>query len=242
MHNSSGETKQLIGDIIEKTGSVSGVDIVVAPVFTSLAAAKSAIGSSSIGLAAQNVHWEEKGAFTGELSAAMLLEAGCGWVIIGHSERRLYFGDTDDSVNKRLKAALNAGLKPIVCVGETLDQREGGSTDEVVSAQLAGSFSGIDESSFADTVIAYEPVWAIGTGKTASTEQAQEIHSLIRNWLTKNYGAEKSEATRILYGGSVKPGNAAELLAMDDIDGALVGGASLKADDFGAIIRASAKI
>ena len=242
MHNSSAQTKELIGEIIEKTGGVTGVDIVVAPPFTSLVAAKSAIGETAIGLAAQNVHWEDKGAFTGELSAAMLLDAGCGWVIIGHSERRQFFGETDDTVNKRLKAALKAGLKPIVCVGETLDQREAGSTDEVVSAQLAGGFSGIDESSFADTVIAYEPIWAIGTGKTATSDQAQEIHGVVRGWLAENYGAEKAQETRILYGGSVKPGNAAELLAMEDIDGALVGGASLKADDFGAIIRASVKI
>jgi len=242
MHNASAETKNLVTEIIEKTGGVKGVDIVVAPPFTSLAAAREAIGSSGIGLAAQNVHWEEKGAFTGELSAAMLLDAGCGWVIIGHSERRQYFGETDETVNNRLKAALSAGLKPIVCVGETLDQREAGNTDEVVSAQLTGGFSGIDESSFPATVIAYEPVWAIGTGKTATSEQAQEIHRLIRGWLRENYGAEKADATRILYGGSVKPGNAAELLAMEDIDGALVGGASLKADDFGGIIRASVKI
>ena len=242
MHNSSAETKELIGEIIEKTGDVKGVDIVVAPPFTSLAAAKSAIGSSSVGLAAQNVHWEDKGAFTGELSCAMLLDAGCGWVIIGHSERRQFFGETNDSVNKRFKAALTAKLKPIVCVGETLDQREAGSTEEVISAQLAGGFSGIDESSLPNTVIAYEPVWAIGTGKTATSEQAQEIHEHIRGWLSDNYGAESAQETRILYGGSVKPGNAAELLSMPDIDGGLVGGASLKADDFGAIIRASVKI
>jgi len=242
MHKTSAETNILVSEIIEKTGGVSGVDIVVAPPFTSLAAAKSAIGSSGIGLSAQNVHWEDEGAFTGELSAAMLLDAGCGWVIIGHSERRQFFGETDNTVNKRLKAALSAGLKPIVCVGETLDQREAGSTEEVVSSQLAGGLSGIDESFLPDTVIAYEPVWAIGTGKTATSDQAQEIHALIRGWLGGNYGAEKADETRILYGGSVKPGNAAELLAMPDIDGALVGGASLKADDFGAIIRASVKI
>jgi len=242
MHNTCAETEQLVGEIMEKTGGVTGVDIVVAPPFTSLAAAKSIIGTSGIGLSAQNVHWEEKGAFTGELSAAMLLDAGCGWVIIGHSERRQYFCETDDTVNRRLKAALKAGLKPIVCVGETLDQREAGNTEAVVTTQLAGGFSGMDESSFPDTVIAYEPVWAIGTGKTATSEQAQEIHALIRGWLGDNYGAEKAEETRILYGGSVKPSNAAELLAMRDIDGALVGGASLKADDFGAIIRASVKI
>ena len=242
MHKTSAQTEELVREIIEKTGDINGVDIVVAPPFTSLAAAKSAIGSSGIGLSAQNVHWEETGAFTGELSAAMLLDVGCGWVIIGHSERRQYFGETDETVNKRLKAALSASLKPIVCVGETLDQREAGTTDKVVSSQLAGGFSGIDESSFPDTVIAYEPVWAIGTGKTATVDQAQEIHGIIRGWLSDNYGAEKAQATRILYGGSVKPGNAAELLAMEDIDGALVGGASLKADDFGAIIRASIKI
>ena len=240
MHKTSVESEKLVHEIIEKTEGISGVDIVVAPPFTSLAAARKAIGSSGIGLAAQNVHWEAKGAFTGELCAAMLLDAGCGWVIIGHSERRQQFGETDETVNKRLKAALAAGLKPIVCVGETLDQREAGKTDEVITAQLEGGFSAVEGESFPVTVIAYEPIWAIGTGKTATVEQAQEIHALIRNWLTGRYGAEKAATTRILYGGSVKPGNAGELMASPDIDGALVGGASLKADDFSAIIRASA--
>jgi triosephosphate isomerase len=239
MHKTSAETEELVREIIDKTAGLNDVEIVVAPPFTSLAAARKAIGSSGIGLCGQNLHWEENGAFTGEISAAMLLDAGCRWVIIGHSERRLYFGETDETVNKRLKAALSAGLKPIVCVGETLEQREAGRTEKVVSGQLEGGFSGVDGSSFPDTVIAYEPVWAIGTGKTATVEQAQEIHALIRGRLSTKYGGEKADGTRILYGGSVKPGNAGELLASPDIDGALVGGASLKADDFSAIIRAS---
>jgi len=167
------------------------------------------------------------------------LDAGCGWVIIGHSERRQYFAETDETVNKRLKAALASGLKPIVCVGETLAQREAGETEDVIKKQLDGGFDGVDASAFPDTVIAYEPVWAIGTGKTATTLQAQEVHAFIRSWLKDAYGDEKASATRILYGGSVKPGNAGELIGQTDVDGALVGGASLIADDFNAIIRAS---
>ena len=235
MHKTSAETRILIGEIIEKTGGVSGVDIVVAPPFTSLAAAKSAIGSSGIGLSAQNVHWEDKGAFTGELSAAMLLEAGCGWVIIGHSERRQYFNETDDTVNKRLKAALRAGLRPIVCVGETLGQREAGSTEEVISSQLAGGFSGVDEAFFSGTVIAYEPVWAIGTGKTATPQIAGDAHKFVRGLIAEIAGDEIAETQIILYGGSVKPDNVDDLMAEADIDGALVGGASLKADSFNRI-------
>jgi len=233
------EAGDLIEGIIEKTDGVENVDIVVAPPFTALEAVKETIGSAPIGLSAQNVHSEGNGAFTGEISCGMLNDIGCEWVIIGHSERRQYFGETDETVNKKTKASLSAGLKTIVCVGESLEEREAEKTMVVIEKQLTGSLAGIDEKDFENIVVAYEPVWAIGTGKTASKEQAQEVHAFIRNWLKDNVSADAAESTRILYGGSVKPDNAGELLGEPDIDGALVGGASLKADDFSAIIRAS---
>jgi len=241
MHKNSTETAKLIGEIKKLTANVSGVDITVAPPFTSLAAAKEALGSSSIGLCAQNVHWEEKGAFTGEVSPKMLLDAGCGWAIIGHSERRQYFCETDETVSKRFRAALSAGLGAIVCVGETLEEREADKTSGVVERQLDGAFQNMENSNLEKVIVAYEPVWAIGTGRTATGEQAQEVHGLIRKNLALRLGANFGDSTRILYGGSVKPGNAAELLGLPDVDGALVGGASLIAEDFSAIIRASVK-
>jgi len=239
MHMTTVETGDLIEEIIENIKDVDGVDVVVAPPFTALEAARETIGSANIGLSAQNIFWEEKGAFTGEISAPMLLDTGCEWVIIGHSERRQYFGETDETVNKKIKTAISAGLKPIVCVGETLEERESDKTDSVIETQLAGGLSGIPEESLGDMVIAYEPVWAIGTGKTASPAQAEEVHSFIRKWISDHYSAATADKMRILYGGSVKPDNAAELMSQPDIDGALVGGASLKAGDFSAIIRAS---
>lgn len=241
MHKNSAETAKLIGEIKKLTAGIAGVDIAVAPPFTSLASAKKELGSSSIALCAQNVHWEEKGAFTGELSPQMLLDAGCGWAIIGHSERRQYFGETDETVNKRLRSALSAGLGAIVCVGETLQEREADETSNVVERQLDGAFQNMENSNLGKIIVAYEPVWAIGTGRTATGQQAQEVHALIRKNLALRLGANFGSATRILYGGSVKPANAAELLALPDVDGALVGGASLIAEDFSAIIRASVK-
>ncbi len=240
MHKTSAETAELITRIKENTRGITQVEIVIAPPFTALASAKKAIGSSRIGLAAQNIFWEEQGAFTGEIAPGMLTEIGCEWVIIGHSERRQYFGETDETVNKRLKTALKTGLKTIVCVGETLDVRESGNTDSLLETQLSGAFNGIGAEQFDDTiVIAYEPVWAIGTGKTATPQEAQATHSFIRSWLAETFGGKVGLNTRILYGGSVKPGNAEELIGQPDVDGALVGGASLKADDFSDIIRAS---
>ncbi len=239
MNINSSETAELIGQIIEKSGDISAVDVVVAPPFTSLVSAKAAIGSSGIGLSSQNIHWEEKGAFTGEISAGMLKDIGCGWTIIGHSERRQYFGETDETVNKRTKMALISSIKPIVCIGETLEERDTGKTNSLLKSQLGGAFDNISEADFADTVIAYEPVWAIGTGRTATPEQTQEAHAFIRNWLKTIYSEPLAEACRILYGGSMKPANAKELLALPDVDGGLIGGASLKADDFSAIICAS---
>jgi len=213
-----------------------GVDVVVCPPFTSLAAVAQAVAGTPVRVGAQNVHWAASGAFTGEVSAAMLAEVPVSHVIIGHSERRQYFGETDETVNKRLLAALGAGLTPIVCVGELLAQRQGGQTEAVVSAQVAKGLAGLSAQQLGATVIAYEPVWAIGTGLTATPAQAQEVHALIRGLLRRSHGAV-AEAVRILYGGSMKAANARELLQQPDIDGGLIGGASLVADGFMGIIR-----
>jgi triosephosphate isomerase len=213
------------------------VEIVVAPPFTALAAVAHEVQGSRVEVAGQNFHPKPEGAFTGEVSATMLLESGCRWVIIGHSERRQFFGETDASVHEKVVAAIAAGLRPIVCVGETLAEREAGKTLEVVSRQV-DAFSGALAQKSGFGVIAYEPVWAIGTGKVAGPEQAQEAHRAIRDRLAgKSHGV--AEATAILYGGSVKPDNAEKLLACPDVDGALVGGASLDVDSFVAIVRAA---
>ena len=199
------------------------------------------VGTTDIGLGAQNMHWEEKGAFTGEVAPNMVKEY-CRYVIIGHSERRTYFGETDETVNKKIAAALRAGLIPIVCVGETLDQYESGLTSEVVRRQIKGGFAGIDSANAAKIVVAYEPVWAIGTGKASSGENANTVHqNVLRPALSELFGAQGADAIRILYGGSVTAANAAEFFAYPDIDGALVGGASLKPDEFVAITKAAVK-
>jgi triosephosphate isomerase len=211
---------------------VHDVEVVVAPPFTSLHAAAETVRNSNIGIAAQDVYWEREGAFTGEVSATMLREAGAHYVLIGHSERRTLFGETDLTVNRKLAAALGAGLTPIVCVGETLDQREASQTLEVLDQQLRQGFDDVTAAAVADLVIAYEPVWAIGTGRNATPEQAQEAHAHIRTRLRQWFGAEAAERCHILYGGSVKPDNVKGLMALPDVDGALVGGASLKADSF----------
>lgn len=213
-------------------------EVLICPPFTSIAAVVAAVAGSPILVGGQNMHWEEQGAFTGEVSGRMLLTAGCSHVILGHSERRQYFFETDLTVNARLKKALEVGLMPVVCVGETLDQRKAGLTEQVVTEQVLGAFAGIEPDGFAKVIVAYEPVWAIGTGQTATPEQAQEVHELIRGKLAEKY-SELAQQTRILYGGSVKPENAAELFAQNDIDGGLVGGASLKAESFTKIIAAA---
>ena len=230
--------RSMITELAPLVADVDSTDIVLCPTFTTLAAAIEAAAGSNIAIGAQNLHWAADGAFTGEISASMLQEVGVTYVIIGHSERRQYFAETDATVNQRLNAALAAELAPIVCIGETLEQREAGNTHSIVGGQLDGSLAGIDAESMAKITLAYEPVWAIGTGVTASPEQAQDVHAFIRGWLRENYG-ELAEQIRIQYGGSVKPGNAAELMGQEDIDGALVGGASLKAADFSGIIRNS---
>lgn len=206
--------------------------LIVCPPFTSLETANELLKGSGIGLGAQNMYFEESGAYTGEISASMLKSVGCEYVILGHSERRTIFGESDEVINKKVKKALAAGLKPIFCIGETLEERESGVTFDVVKRQVVNGLAGITETEMDTVIIAYEPVWAIGTGKVATPEQAQEVHAFIRAELVKLFGANVAEKTIIQYGGSVKPENAGELLGQPDIDGALVGGACLKADSF----------
>ncbi|MDC0708580.1 triose-phosphate isomerase [Stigmatella sp. ncwal1] len=214
------------------------VELVIAPPFVALHSVAQAIEDSNLKLAAQNCHWEVSGAFTGEVAAPMLKEVGCAYVIVGHSERRQFFGETDETVNKRSRAVLKAGMVPIICVGETLAEREGNQTLEVVERQVKGALAGFSAADVARFVLAYEPVWAIGTGRTATSAQAQEVHVAIRSQLARLYDGAAAGQVRIQYGGSVKPDNAAELLGQPDVDGALVGGASLKAGDFAAIVKA----
>ncbi|MGP0065801.1 MAG: triose-phosphate isomerase [Isosphaeraceae bacterium] len=219
-------------------GSAADVHAIVCPPSVYLNAVDGILEGSPIGLAAQNMHWEPGGAFTGELSGAMLVDAGCTHVILGHSERRHGMGETDAQVNAKLKAALAARLIPIVCIGETKEERQGDRTEAVLEAQLTGSLAGLSPEQMAGTVLAYEPVWAIGTGLTATPEQAQSAHAFIRGRLAEQFGEATAARVVVQYGGSVKPDNAADLLARPDIDGALIGGASLKANDFLAIFRA----
>ncbi len=235
MNKTVAEGLELVRELKQAVAGINDVDIVVGPTFTTLAAVAEEVKGSNISVSAQNVHWEANGAYTGEISAGMLKEIPVEYVIIGHSERRQYFGETDETVNKRTKAALAAGLKPIVCVGELLEERESGKTDEVVGQQTRQGLAGLSAADMENTVVAYEPVWAIGTGLTASPQQAQDVHAMIRAILREMFG-QVADSVRILYGGSVKAANTAELMAGADIDGALVGGASLKAADFAGII------
>lgn len=235
LFNKRAEARDLVNGLVPLVQDVQGVEIVVAPVFTVLTAVKGALDGSAISLAGQDCFWEEEGAFTGEVSPGMLVDAGCSHVIIGHSERRQYFGETDESVNRKIKAALKAGLTAIACIGESLAERESGTTFDVLRTQLTEGLAGLTPDDLKGVIIAYEPVWAIGTGKTATNDQAQEAHAFIRSVVSGLAGKAASEALRILYGGSVKPENIKGLMAQPDIDGALVGGASLKADSFAAI-------
>ncbi len=239
MNTDSESAAALASGIAARAGEVSAAELLVCPPSIFLTGVRDAIGGAAVGLGAQNMYHEPKGAFTGEISAAMLTSIGATYVILGHSERRHVFGETDEEVNKKTVAALGAELKPIVCVGELLEEREAGRTAEVIRSQFEGSLAGISADDMANVVIAYEPVWAIGTGKVATPEQAEEVHADLRKQLVDRYNAELAESVRILYGGSVKPDNAAELLSQANIDGALIGGASLKADDFLAIAQAS---
>jgi triosephosphate isomerase len=230
------EATALARELVDGLGGDARVQVAVAPVFTSLPAVAQVLAGSPIQLAAQDVHWEAQGAFTGEVSAPLLADVGVAQVIVGHSERRQYFGETDETVGRKVGAVLAAGLRPIVCVGETLAEREAGQTLAVVGRQVRGGLAGLAPGSLALLTLAYEPVWAIGTGKTATTAQAQQVHAAIRSIL-RELGGAVADTIRIQYGGSVKPENAAELLSQADVDGALVGGASLKAKDFLAIVK-----
>ncbi len=237
MHKTTGEARALARAVKEGAGQITHCQVVMAPPYTSLAAVAEEIRGSKLILAAQNVHWEPKGAFTGEICIPMLQDLGCGMVIVGHSERRQYFGETDATVNRRVRAILQSGLQPIVCIGETLAEREAGKYHQVIDQQLTGGLDGLTAQSLLRIILAYEPVWAIGTGRTASPEQAQEVHGAIRNWISQKFGSEAAGEVRVLYGGSVKPENIADLMKQQDIDGALVGGACLEAESFLRIIR-----
>lgn len=233
------EAASFVAELRTRLAETRGADVLVAPPFPALHAVAEALEGSPIGVAAQNVHWEREGAFTGEVSAVMAREAGATWAIIGHSERRTLFGESDDSVNKKVRATIAATLTPIVCIGETLEEREGDRTLDVLDRQIRRGLDGVTGAELASLVLAYEPVWAIGTGRTATPAQAQQAHEHIRARLSQWFGADAADRCRILYGGSVKPDNIAALMANPDVDGALVGGASLKADDFVKIIAAA---
>lgn len=239
MNKTISETVELVNSLKREVSDIEGVDIVICPVFTSLSEAADLVIDSNIGLGAQNVYWQEKGAFTGEVSPMMLKDAGCKYVIIGHSERRKYFGETNDTVLKKINAVQSVRLIPIVCVGETLEERDNKKTIEVIEKQLQDGLKGINEDNLEKIIIAYEPVWAIGTGKTATPEQAEEIHKFIRDWIQEKYSLDLSEEVRIIYGGSVKASNAKELMSQKNIDGALVGGASLESQLFVELIKNS---
>ena len=237
MFKTVAETVSYINELHSLAKDVRNVDIVIAPPFTSISAAAEAARGSSIGVSAQDLHWEREGAFTGEVSAGMLREAGARFTIIGHSERRTLFGETDGTVNKKMRAALTAALVPIVCIGETLDQRDRNETMAVLDRQIKEGLDGVTGEQLSGMVLAYEPVWAIGTGRNATPAQAGEAHHHIRQRLKQWFGLDASERCRVLYGGSVKPENIATLIAEPDVDGALVGGASLDPKSFFAIVR-----
>ena len=236
MNKTTVEARDLAARLVPLVSGVLDRDIVLAPPFTALLAVADTIKGTNMALAAQNLFWEDKGAFTGEVSAEMLLDLGSKYVIIGHSERRQFFGETDETVNKKVRQALNKGLLPIVCVGELLKEREADRANEVIDRQVTGALKGVNAAEMQKIVIAYEPVWAIGTGKTATPEQANEIHSFIRKKVEVTYGRVVADSLRIQYGGSVTPENVSTLMAMPDIDGALVGGASLKPESFAALV------
>jgi triosephosphate isomerase len=241
MNKTVAEARELVSTISAKLREIANVEKVLCPPFFAIPALASLLEGSGIGLGAQNLHWEEKGAFTGEVSPGMVKEF-CQYVIIGHSERRAYFGETDESVNRKLHATLKIGLIPIVCVGETLQQYEAGTTAEVVRRQISVGLAGVDSATASKIVVAYEPVWAIGTGKASSGENANTVHKdVIRPALAELFRTEGAQAIRILYGGSVTAANAVEFFAYPDIDGALVGGASLKPDEIVAITKAAAR-
>jgi len=242
MNKDNREAVELVNLLKREVSDITDVEIIVCPPFIALSDVKDVLTDSNIAIGAQNCYWEEAGAFTGEISPVMLKGLEIPYVIIGHSERRQFFGETDETVNKRVRAALNHGLTPIVCVGENLDQREADQAFDVIKTQVENGLQGFSAEEAQKMILAYEPVWAIGTGKTATPDQAQEVHKYIRGLLNKIFGQAAADAIRIQYGGSVKPENAGELLSQPDIDGALVGGASLKVEDFSAIIKSGVSV
>lgn len=237
MHKNIGEAVALVRELAELTADVKEVDMVVCPPFTALYPVSEELKNTGIGLGAQNMYWEKQGAFTGEVSPVMLKDAGCQYVIIGHSERRQYFVETDETVNKKVKTALSYNLIPIMCVGETLEQRETGTTEAIIGQQVKGGLAGLTSAEVAGMVIAYEPIWAIGTGRTASADDANTVCGFVRKTVAELFDIQTAASVRIQYGGSVKPSNIAELMAKSDIDGALVGGAALDAAGFSQIIK-----
>lgn len=239
MNNTAAEAAALAKNLTRLLANLKGVDVVICPPFTSLAAVGGVISGTNIGLGAQNMHWEKSGAFTGEVSAAMLRDLYCHYVILGHSERRALFGETDEIVNRKVKAARAGNLHPIVCIGETMEQRKAGKTEDIIKKQLQTSLKNLDAANFNNLIIAYEPVWAIGTGLTATPQQAQNVHRFIRRLVQDQTDEKTALSMRILYGGSVKPNNAVELFSQPDIDGGLIGGASLEADSFVSIVNAA---
>ena len=242
MNKTSADGVTLTREIVTAVGKQSDVEVVVCPPFTAIESAGKALEGSNVKLGAQNMHFEASGAFTGEISAPMLRAIFATHVILGHSERRTLFGETDELVNKKVLSALKNQLRPIFCVGETLAERESGSTLKVVQTQMERGLEGVNKDQAASVIVAYEPVWAIGTGKVATTEQAQEVHAFIRGLLTKLFTEPVAQKVRILYGGSMKPANAPELLAQKDIDGGLIGGASLEARSFVELVNAAAAV
>jgi triosephosphate isomerase len=237
LYKTTVEALDLVNTLIPLVRNTSGIEIVVAPVFTTLTSVSGALSGTNIHLAAQDCFWEEEGAYTGEVSPRMLRDAGCSHVIIGHSERRQYFYETDETVNRKIRGALKEGLIVLFCIGETLAEREADKTFVILKKQISAGLAGIGRDQLANIIVAYEPVWAIGTGRTATDTQAQETHSFIRKFLSGLYDNETSDSTRILYGGSVKPENIKGLMSQPDIDGALVGGASLKPESFAGIVN-----
>lgn len=237
MYKTCPEASQAARSLVSLLSDAAGVEIIIAPPFTALTGVFEIISQSNISLGAQNLHWETEGACTGEISGRMIYSAGCRYVIIGHSERRQFFGETDETVNKKISAALSAGLSPVICVGEDESERESEKTFSILDKQMEVGLKGLSSEQMDSAVIAYEPVWAIGTGKTATPQQAQEVHEYLRKSLAARFDEKVAEKTRILYGGSVKPDNIAELMALPDIDGALVGGASLDPETFSKLVK-----
>ena len=242
MHKTHAEARVLVKELLDLVGDPGEVEVLICPPFTALDTLSQLVRGTRLQLGGQNLHWEVEGAFTGEISASMLLECGCRYVVIGHSERRQFFHDSDKNINDKLKRAFQSGLWPVLCVGESLEQREAGQAEQVVVGQLDRALQGISEAESQALVVAYEPVWAIGTGKVATPEIAESVHALIRHWLTGHFSEELGNRIRLLYGGSVEPENTRDLMSQPNIDGALVGGASLKAPSFARIVEAASGI